>query len=479
MTSGKVTVLQINDVHGYLEPHPEFLLEGGDGRLVTLGGYARISGLFRQVRQECPGAVVALDNGDTFHGTYPVVKTKGEILLPILNHLELDGMTGHWDFAYGPSHFKDLVTKLHHPMLAINCYEEATEDLFFPPTRVIERFGLRIGIIGIAATIVDKTMPPRFHDGIYLTLGRDELPSHIQRLRLEEDVDIIIVLSHLGFPQDIQLAKDVPGIDVLLSGHTHNRMHEPAIVNGAIVIQSGCHGSFVGRLDLEIRDGKILAHNHLLIPVDEAIPVDREMELLVDKTLAPYRDYLGRIVGESDICLARDRMFQTTMDDLLLNAIASAADTILAFSNGWRYGAPIAPGPVTVNDLWNIIPTNPPVSTVELSGSEILTMLEENLERTFAAAPYEQMGGFVKRSRGIDLYLKIENSAGQRIQRAFIEGHPIDLGARYRAAFVTEQGVPKKFGEDRKNLSVSAIEALESYISQGRPSERCGVISVV
>ncbi len=478
MTSGKVTILQINDVHGYLEPHPEVLLEGGHSRLVTLGGYARISGLFRQVRQDCPGAVVALDNGDTFHGTYPVVKTRGEILLPILNRLELDGMTGHWDFAYGPAHFKQLVIKLNHPMLAINCYEKATGNLFFPPTRIIERGGLRIGIIGIAATIVDKTMPPRFHDGIYLTLGRDELPSHIQRLRLE-GVDIIIVLSHLGFPQDVQLAKDVVGIDVLLSGHTHNRMHEPAIVNGAIIIQSGCHGSFVGRLDLEIRNGRIVAHNHSLISVDEAIPLDGEMELLVDEALAPYRAYLGRAAGKSDICLARDRMFQTTMDDLLLDAIATAAGTVLAFSNGWRYGAPIAPGPVTVNDLWNIIPTNPPVSTVELSGSEILAMLEENLDRTFAAAPYEQMGGFMKRCRGIDLYLKIENPAGQRIQKAFIGGHPVDLGARYRAAFVTEQGVPEKFGEDRKNLSISAIEALESFVRQERPSERCGVISVV
>lgn len=476
--SSQVTILQINDVHGYLEPHPE-VLRDGDESVVTLGGYARISGLFRQIRKERGGAVVALDNGDTFHGTYPVVKTEGEILVPLLNRLALDAMTGHWDFAYSPQHLRKLAAELDYPMLAINCFDEATGELSFPPTRVIDRGGLRIGVVGIAATIVDKTMPPRFHKGIRLTLGRDELPSHIQRLRREERVDLVVVLSHLGFPQDVQLARDVPGIDVLLSGHTHNRMSSPAEVNGAIVIQSGCHGSFVGRLDLELCGGEISGYQHSLISIDESTPIDTEMERMIAASLEPYRDFLGRVVGETDQCLARNGMFKTTMDDLLLDAIASIAGTVLAFSNGWRYGAPIPPGPVTVNDLWNIIPTNPPVSTVNLSGSEILAMLEENLEHTFAADPYQQMGGFMKRCRGIDLYLKIENAASFRIQRAFINGRAVEADSRYTAAFVTEQGVPTKFGRDRTELPVSAIEALETYLKHGKQEPSCGSISIV
>lgn len=479
MKSRRITILQINDVHGYLESHPESLHEGGHSRIVQLGGYARISGLFRQVRKERPGAVVALDNGDTFHGTYPVVKTEGEILVRILNRLELDAMTGHWDFAYGPQHLKQLAAKLNYPMLAINCFEKSTDRLFFPPTRAIERGGLRIGIVGVAATIVDKTMPSRFHEGIRLSLGRDELPEHMGRLRQQENVDIVVVVSHLGFPQDVQLAMDVPGIDVLLSGHTHNRMRRPAEVNGAIIIQSGCHGSFVGRLDLEFGDGKIASFQHALIPIDDTVPLDDEMQQLVDESLSPYRDFLGRVVGHTDVCLARDRMFQTTMDDLLLDAMAKAAGTELAFSNGWRYGSPVPVGPITVNDLWNIIPTNPPVSTVELSGAEILEMLEENLERTFSGNPYQQMGGFMKRCRGMDLYLKIENPPYQRIQNAFVGGKVLEHGRLYRAAFVTEQGVPKKFGRNRKELAVSSISALESYLKSASAPRGCGLISAV
>lgn len=153
---------------------------------------------------------------------------------------------------------------------------------------MVERGGLRIGIIGIAATIIDKTMPPKFHEGIRLSLGSTELPSHIQRLRHDDGVDLIVVLSHLGLPQDVQLAKDVPGIDVLVSGHTHNRLRVPETANDTIIIQSGSHGSFVGRLDLEVRDGKVTEYAHRLVSIDEAVGTDPEMEVLIDRAMQPH-----------------------------------------------------------------------------------------------------------------------------------------------------------------------------------------------
>jgi 2',3'-cyclic-nucleotide 2'-phosphodiesterase (5'-nucleotidase family) len=139
---------------------------------------------------------VLLDNGDTFHGTYPVVHSKGEALLPILNAIRFDAMTGHWDFAYGPPHLKALASKLCYPMLAVNCFDKDDGQLTFPPTRVVERGVLRVGIAGVAATIVDKTMPPQFSTGARLTLGVEELPDHIARLREQEGVDLVVVLSH-------------------------------------------------------------------------------------------------------------------------------------------------------------------------------------------------------------------------------------------------------------------------------------------
>ena len=284
--SKRLTILQLNDSHGYFEPHPELYWAGDKAVYRKVGGYARIGTLFKKGRKENPDAVIALDNGDTIHGTFLAVNSKGEALVPILNALAFDGMTAHWEFAYGPENFKRIVDKLDFPMLAINCYEKFTGKLVFPPFRIVERGGLSVGVIGIAVTIVDKTMPKHFSKGIRFTLGKQELPFYIGHLRENAGVDLIVVLSHLGYPQELKLAEEVDGIDVLLSGHTHNRVYEAVVVNGAIVMQSGCHGSFIGKLDLKVENGFVRDFCHELINVNESIEPDPEVKDMVEDALA-------------------------------------------------------------------------------------------------------------------------------------------------------------------------------------------------
>ncbi len=470
MSSTKtVTFLQINDTHGYLEPHPELFWQGGHAEYREAGGYARIRSIFDEARRGGSAAVFAFDNGDTFHGTFYAVESRGEAFIEPVNLLGLDAWTVHWDFAYGVERLAEIAARLNHPLLACNCYHKDSGELAYPARTIVERGGVRVGVIGIAATIIDKTMPANFSEGLRFTLGNEELPGHIRALREQDGVDLVVVLSHLGFPQDVKLAAEVPGIDVLLSGHTHNRMYEPRVVNGATIIQSGCHGSFVGRLDVDLADGAVKAIRHHLIPVDDAVTPDPAMARAVEKIVAPHRAHLAQVVGQTHTALNRNTFLEATMDNLLLRAIAEAASTRLAFSNGWRYGAPVPPGPVTLNDLWNIIPPNPPVSVVDLTGQELWDMLEENLERAIAADPYQQMGGYVKRCLGIQLYVKFENPAGSRIQQFFVEGDPLDLARSYPAAFVTTQGVPKKYGQNRRDLDIRAVDALRQYIMGHSP----------
>ncbi len=463
-----LTLLQLNDLHGYLEPHAEIQWRDGAAEFSQMGGLARIASALDEARRDALGAVVTLDNGDTFHGTYPVMQSRGEALVPIMNALKFDAMTAHWEFAWGPAEFKTLAARLDYPVLAINCYDAASGEHFFPPCQLIERDGVRVGVIGIACNIIDKTMPPAFSEGVRFTLGRDELPGWIAHLRDTEHADVIVVLSHLGFPQDVKLAAEVAGIDVIVSGHTHNRMETPAIVNDAIIFQSGCHGSFIGRLDLTLTSRRVTGYRHRLIPIDDHIAPDPAIAQLVEAVMAPHRAFLDQPVGEASAALHRYHMLHAPMDDLLLDAIAAAAGTEIAFSNGWRYGAPVRTGVVTMNDLWNMVPVDPWVCVADLTGAEIRAMLEANLERTFAGDAYEQMGGYVKRCRGLTAYVKIENPAGQRIDRLFVEGAPIDPARTYRVAFITQQGVPQSFGRHRQRLDVRAIEAMQHYLGRQR-----------
>jgi len=254
-----------------------------------------------------------------------------------------------------------------------------------------------------------------------------------------------------------------------LSGHTHNRMYKPVIIGKTIVIQSGCHGSFLGRLDLEIIDGQIIDYHHRLIEVEEKIQPDPTVAELVNQALAPYKNELSEVVGETSTALNRGTSMETTMDNFLLQTLLESTGAQLAFSNGWRYGAHIVPGEITLNDLYNIIPMNPPVSTTEISGAELREMLEENLERTFSCDAYSQMGGYVKRCLGLNVYFKIENPSGLRIQQLFVDNEEIQPDKYYSAAFVTMQGVPEKYGRNRKNHSERIIEAMRKYLALYSP----------
>ena len=418
-TKTSLTIVQMNDTHAYFDIHQEMFWEGNHAVYRKTGGYARIATIVKQIRNESQENCLFCDCGDTLHGTYPALETQGQIMIPILNSLGLDAMTAHWEFAYGPKVFNQRVAELNYPMLANNVYDKVTNKLVYESYAVKEIGGLRIGLIGIASNIVDKTMPPSYSEGIYFTLGKDELPPIIDLLRIKEKVDLIVLISHLGFTQDMKLLSEVQGIDVCLSGHTHNRLYKPVLNGKTIVIQSGCHGSFLGRLDLKIADGQIDDYQHRLIEVEETIEPDPIVDKLIRQVLSPYKNYLSEVVGETATALNRGTTLETTMDNFLLQALLESTGAQLAFSNGWRYGAPIVPGKITLNDLYNIIPMNPLITTVELTGEEIKSMLEENLERTFSCDPYNQMGGYVKRCLGLNVYFKIENPSGHRIQKLF------------------------------------------------------------
>lgn len=456
----KITIVQMNDSHAYLQLHSELFWERGQAVYRPAGGYARIATLLKQIRAENPQQVLFLDGGDTFHGTYPALHSEGEVLVPIMNALSPAAMTAHWEFAYGPNRFKELSEHINYPVLAMNVYHQSTKERVFKPYEVIEMAGLRIGIAGIACNIVDKAMPSEFSEGVYFTNGLEELPEIVRTLRDHEKVDLVVMLSHMGFPQDMYLLENVPGVHVALSAHTHHRLEKPARQNGALVVQSGSHGSFITRLDLTLDDGHIIDYDHQLIEISQSIQPDQAVEEMVENALRPYRLKLEEVVGNTQVPLDRGLNLETTMDNFLLSALLNHTGADMAFSNGWRYGAPIVPGAITMNDLYNMVPMNPPVSTVEITGEELKNMLEKNLEHTFSRDPLNQMGGYVKRSLGIKAYIKVENPPLTRIQKLFVGEREVEAERVYRAAFITSQGVPPQIGENRQQHPEKIIDVM-------------------
>lgn len=462
----EVTLVQINDSHAYLYDHPE-AFSGPHGTVYRqAGGYARIARLLGQWRRE--RALLFLDCGDTLHGTYPAVKTGGALLVPLLNRLGIEAMTGHWEFAYGPAGFQERARELHYPVLACNVFDQRSGAPLFAPFQIFEVGATRVGVIGVACNIVDKTMPHGFSQGVFFTLGVEAIAPLAARLRRDERVDLVVLLSHLGLPQDLKLLGMTPGIDVCLSGHTHHRLFSPMRVGGTLVIQSGSHGSFLGRLDLTVERGRVTAYRHELVEVSADIAPDPAMDEAVREALKPFQEETGEIVGEAQGPFDRFAMWESTADNLLLSAVTEKVGVPLGFSQAWRYGAPIPAGPMRRGALSDWVPMNPPVSVVTLKGAEIRSLIEQNLERTFAADAFAQMGGYVKRAIGMRAYVKLENPPGSRVQALYIGAEPCRDEGRYEACFLTEQAVPLGVGEDRRSLGLGAADVLCGYIQAKR-----------
>ncbi|MGI9071258.1 MAG: bifunctional metallophosphatase/5'-nucleotidase [Bryobacteraceae bacterium] len=308
-------------------------------------------------------------------------------------------------------------------------------------------------------------MPRAFGLGLRFSDALDKLPEQVTDLREKETVDIVVLLSHMGLAQDLQLASEVQGIDVVLSGHTHDRLHNPIVVGKTILIQSGFSGSFLGRLDLEIEGKTITGYQHKLIAVEETVAPDKAMSDLVAQQLRPHRERLAEIVGETVTPLHRMSLLETSMDNLITDAYLNLTGAEVAFSHGWRYGAPVLSGPVSTSDLWQIIPTNPEVFTAELSGEHIRHIPEQSFENVYAMPPLRQKGGYPIRVSGLSAVVRQNNPHGARVQELYIAGEAYRPTKRYRIAGAGEQDL--RNAESKELTGVHAIDAIRRYFAKG------------
>ena len=191
-------------------------------------------------------------------------------------------------------------------------------------------------------------MPPHFSEGIRFTDGIAELPRYVDQLRNRERCDLVVLLSHLGVPQDLDLVSRVEGVDVCLSAHTHHRLEAPVVVNKTIVIQSGCHGSFLGVLRLGIKPSEISMLEHRLVPVTAEIEPDPQIEALVERALATQPDDSTTVVGTCPVPLSRAMMLESTADNVLLDAMRKPQEQNSRSSTDGVTARPIPAGPITV-----------------------------------------------------------------------------------------------------------------------------------
>ena len=401
-----------------------------------LGGLDRTATLIKAIRAERgDNKVLLLDGGDTWQGSYCSLKTQGADMVAAMKALKPDAMVGHWEFTLGKERVEELVDEMGYPFLGSNCFDTEWDERVFQSTAYFERGGIKVAVIGQHFPYTPIANPSHLVEGWSFGIRPDEIQSNIDEAR-DNGAEIIVLLSHNGFDVDQKLAADISGIDVILTGHTHDAVPEAVRIGKTLVLSSGSHGKYLGRIDLEVEGGQVVDASSTLIPVfSDVISPDSEMTNLISQLRAPYEAECNRVIGKAGSLLYRRGNFNGSWDDVICDAIREERDVEIALSPGFRWGTTLLPGqPITIDDMYSQTAMNyPAVYRTEMTGEQLKIMLEDVCDNLFNPNPYYQQGGDMVRVGGLSYECAPKEVMGNRIQNMVFTptGAPIEANKSY------------------------------------------------
>ncbi|MGP0095360.1 MAG: bifunctional metallophosphatase/5'-nucleotidase [Xanthobacteraceae bacterium] len=470
----RVTLLHFTDTHAQLETHPEYV-PGARPEIRLMGGYARLKTAIDRERSNCDGPCFLLDGGDEFQGSGPAAWSEGEVILDPLNAFGIDAFVpGNWEPAYGPERFKQTMARLKCPVICYNFHDEASGERLFKPAVTLERQGLRVAFIGMTDIGASRRQPPAQFRGMDTT-RIDGLHEFVKELRAREHPDLVVAISHTGLSIARQMAREIPELDVILSGHTHERTARAILEGNVIVVEPGCFGSFLGRLDLVLKPSGAIDHEFRLVPIlASRYREDVQMKALVDKALAPHRRRMAELAGKTKTLLMRYDVLETTADDFVTDAVREIAGADIGFSNGFRFGVPIPPADVTEGDLWNLLPFDARMKIGWVTGRELKAYLESELELVFSKNPWKLNGGWGVRASGMTTAFNALAEPGRRLISVQVGGRDIEDQQRYTIAACEREGEPLDVicrhpgTHEAQVLPMTIHQAVEQYLKAHR-----------
>lgn len=472
----QVTVLYVADLHAQLRAHPELFWRDGKERIEQAGGFARIAAAIAQIRKERGGAVLVLDAGDTLQGSGAAALTEGKVLIEPLNALGLDAaIPGNWEVVYGAQVLRERAGQLRYPLFAANLRDAASGERLFAPYFLKEVGGVKVAVIGFTDPDVPRRQPPSYSAGLRYE-GPEELPALVDEVRQRQGASVVLLMTHLGLSKAVDLAAKVHGVDAHLSGDTHERTYEPIEQSGSWVVEPGAFGSFLGRLDLWVEGGKVVDRKWELIELTASrFPEDERVAKLVEDALAPMDEKLGAVVGHTPASLARYAVVENPLDDLLADAIRAAGGTQIGLSNGFRFGTPWLPGPITEADLWNVYPIVNRLKTGKVTGRQLRGFWEQELENVFARDPVRRFGGWLPRPSGMTLRFNAFAQQGKRVTSLEVGGRPVEDDQFYTVTACEREGdapdtlcrIPQV--QEPRVLDLDAHEAVRRYLASKPP----------
>ncbi len=482
--------MHINSPQAYAYTYLNF--EEAAKKYGQMGGYAHAKTLLDMLRQQAGGVenTLTLDGGDLWQGSGTSLWTRGVDMVEASNILGVNVMVGHWEFTYKEQEVLSNVAMFKGDFIGQNVrikpealFSDSYEDMVdkydstgkrgmfnadagyaFQPYVVRNIGGARIAVIGQAFPRTANANPPEFFPDWSFGLREDDMIALIKKIAEEEKPDATILLSHNGMDVDLKMASRAPGLHAVFGGHTHDGIPEPIKVKNVAghdcwVTNAGSNGKFVGVMDINTKGEKVEMHYQMLPVFTKALPADQEMDAYIKQmrskkydtriveSRAPDRFYhkarLGKTYDEilteklaiADRLLYRRGNFTGTWDQILCNALREEYNADIAMSAGVRWGTTTLKGDwITMEDVMTQCSTTYSETYVtEMTGHDLMRILEQVADNLFADDPYLQSGGDMVRLGGMDYTIDPSKKLYERITDARLDnGHLIEADEKYK-----------------------------------------------
>jgi 2',3'-cyclic-nucleotide 2'-phosphodiesterase (5'-nucleotidase family) len=486
-----ITILITTDIHSQLFTHDEFFWENNQAVYKKRGGMAVLKTMVEHYRKQNPTQTILYDGGDFFHGHAVASLTEGEALIPIFNELNYDLMLpGNWEVVYKKKKMLYDLGHVNAAKICANMWHKTTDsangELVYQPYWIKYIAGIKIGIIGYTDHLIPKRQSPAYSEGLRFEHAENNLAKYVKLLRETEGCAVVIVATHMGLAQQVGLANNPvsEGVDLIMGADTHERVRVPIQGKYTKVIECGAFGSFLGKLDLIIENGKLKSMNYDLLDVDpNTYKPNKEMQTLVEKAYQPFKNELETIIGTSKTPLVRYFVMETPMDNLITDAIKWKFKPDIALSNGFRFCQPLAVDPktglatITKEFLWNMLPVNSEAKTGIVTGKQIWEWLEKELQNAFAKDPSKRFGGWFVRYNGLQVNYTIGNEFGKRVNSVKVGNETLDLNKEYSIVACEREGDPEdtlcrmEHVKDPKKLTVAMHDVIIEYLKLHSPVE--------
>lgn len=451
--SQSITMLHTNDMHGSYMPlwitADNATAQTGDagrdtlltfGRHAQIGGFDYLAGAIKKVRQQ-KGAdqVLLVDGGDTFGDDQLANLTRGEAMIRLMNQVGYDLMAlGNHDFDYGLERTRQLQQLARFPMRGANILDEQTQKpIFGEPYIIAQKNGVKVAVLALGYRNTPKTGNPDNVKGLRFSPGPEVARTYVPQLR--QKADVVVLLSHEGKSVDELMARQVPGIDLIIGAHSHDIIEPRRKIGQTFLVQAMSDAAVLGETELVLKGKKLTDvkdHYHWLWH-DQWKP-DARIQEMVASLRQPHLEQLEQQVATSQEVIGRKYKSESPFDRLVGNLLLEAFRGEVAILPGVGYGISLHKGPVTSEQIYKLLPHPSRIVTLTMTGRQLRQTLEQSAANLKPADKLAAVGGLIQTS-GIGYEMDLSKPAGQRISQVQVGKSPFSDTKSYK--IVTHNGL--------------------------------------